>query len=419
MKTHFLTLLFLICAAGSPLLAANTCDLPTYAEAREQAKQTGKALIILRHGSQWLHDDARICSKWDKITKEDSLKGALFCQFDDVLGQKERNKALPLECWNVPEVLVLAPDGTFMARLSTKIVRGKQETIIKRLEKALSIQPEFSKGLDEARALKGKEAAKKAGETLQLLHPDDALRCRALKDIIQNNDPQDETGYRSQFCLDHMGMYREINNRLKGGPDGSLKNADRDFDSALKYVKKVLKNKRLKGERRQQWLCGLAYVHRERIRATKDDNWKPCLDALQEAVDIDPKSETGIGAAKYHRYLDPDSYYEFDDGFYEGGDQTLGFEKEWRVDVSKQMDGEGSYTFSLVPYHNGRLFTRNFRLFINGKQVDAIDDPNKDTKSVNFNVSSLPRNAKVQVRLIARCQDGWFGCSGEFRMEKQ
>lgn len=422
MKKSLFTLLVLM-SSFAVADAANSCKLPTVPEAKEQAKTQNQPIVILRHGSDWLHDDADVCRKWQKIIDQKELSGkAIYGQFDDVTGQTgdERKKILPVECFNMPEAVIMAPDGTLMAVLNTKMMRGKEAPITKVIGKMIEICPEFCQLVEKARSTDGIEGAKAAGQALDLLYARDAVRCRALIDIINKKDPKDTTGYRSQYGLEHMGMYKEINAILKGGPEGQLKDAERKFDDAIKYVEKVLKNKRLKGERRQQWLCGLAYAHRERIRSTKGTDWTPCLKALKEAVDINPDNEIGIGAAKYHKYLDPDSYYVIKNDFYEGSDQTLHFEKEWRMDVTHHIKGPGTYTFSLVPCSNGRLDTRDFRVYINGKLADQIDDDKKITKTVDFDLSSLPSGkAKVEVRLRATCRDGWFGCSGHIKMEKK
>ena len=49
-------------------------------------------------------------------------------------------------------------------------------------------------------------------------------------------------------------------------------------------------------------------------------------------------------------------------------------------------------------------------------KADAPAD--KNTKTVKFNVPSVPEDAKVEVQLTARCNDGWFGCSGHIEMKK-
>lgn len=420
-KSLFTLLLLLSCCAWVD--AANTCTLPDVPTAREQGKQQNKPIIILRHGSDWLHDDAAICRKWQDTISHESLKGkAVFGQFDDVTGQKgdERKNILPVECFNIPEVVIMAPDGVLMAVIPTKMVRGKEGAMLKVMEKMLEICPEFCKLVAKARSTEGVEGAKAAGRALELLYPRDAARCRALIDIINKKDPEDTTGYRSQFCWEHMGMYREINNRLKGGPEGKLQGKERDFDAAIKYVKKVLKNKRIKGERRQQWLCGLAYVYRQRNNSTGNDDWQPCLDALKEAVDINPDNEYGIGAAKYHRNLDRSAYYVIKNDFYDSGDQVVGYDKEWRIDVSHHIKGPGIYTFTLEKRKSGRMDTKNFRIYVNGKQVGKCDAPDKVTNTADFDLSSLPSGKpKVEVRLLSRCYDGWYACSGVIKMEKK
>ncbi len=422
MKKTLFSLLVLL-AGFAVADTINSCKLPDVPTAREQAKQSNKPVIILRHGSDWLHDDAAICRKWQKIINSSELAGkAVYGQFDDVTGQKgdERKKILPVECFNMPEVVIMAPDGTLMAVLPTKMVRGKEESMVKIMKKMLEVYPEFCKLAEKARTTDGIEGAKAAGQALELLYDRDAVRCRALIDIINKKDPEDTTGYRAQFCWEHMGMYREINNRLKGGPEGKLQGKERDFDAAIKYVSKVLKNKRLKGERRQQWLCGLAYVYRQRNNDTGNDDWKPCLDALKEAVDINPDNEYGIGAAKYHRNLDRNAYYVIKNDFYDSGDQVVGYDKEWRIDVSHHIKGPGIYTFTLEKRKTGRMDTKDFRIYVNGKQVGKCDDPTKVTNTADFDLTSLPSGKpKVEVRLLSRCYDGWYACSGVIKMEKK
>lgn len=422
MKKTLFTLLVLLSSLATGY-AANTCTLPDVPTAREQAKQQNKPIIILRHGSDWLHDDAAICRKWSSLISSPELAGkAIYGQFDDVTGKKgdERQKILPVECFNMPETVVMAPDGTLMAVLNTKMMRGKEAAITKVLTKMIEICPEFSKLAEQARSAKGEEAALAAGKALDMLYARDAVRCRALIDIINKQDPNDATGYRSQYGLEHMGMYKEINAILKGGPEGKLANADRKFDDAIKYVQKALKNKRLKGERRQQWLCGLAYIYRERNHSTKSDDWKPCLDALKEAVEINPDNEYGIGAAKYHRNLDRSAYYVIKNDFYDSGDQVVGYDKEWRVDVSHHIKGPGTYTFTLEKRKTGRMDTKDFSLYINDKLVEKCADPAKVTNTAEFTISSLPAGKpKVEVRLLSRCYDGWYACSGVIKMKKK
>lgn len=423
MKKTLFTLLVLL-AGFAAADTTNSCKLPDVPTAREQAKQQKKPIIILRHGSDWLHDDAAICRKWQKIIDSPELAGkAVYGQFDDTTGQENgdvRKKILPVECFNMPEVVVMAADGTLMAVLPTKMVRGKEAGIIKVLSKMLEIHPEFSQLAEKANKTEGIEGAKAAGEALDLLYQRDAVRCGALHNVINKKDPEDTTGYRSQYCWEHMGMYGQINSILKGGSEGQLKGADRKFDDAIKYVQKVLKNKRLKGERRQQWLCGLAYIYRERNGSTKSDDWKPCLDALKEAVEINPDNEIGIGAAKYHKFLDRDAYYVIKNDFYDSGDQVVGYDKEWRIDVSHHIKGPGTYTFYLEKTKTGRMDTKDFRIYVNGKLADKSDDPSKVTDKVDFDLNSLPSGKpKVEVRLLSRCYDGWFASAGFIRMEKK
>ncbi len=65
------------------------------------------------------------------------------------------------------------------------------------------------------------------------------------------------------------------------------------------------------------------------------------------------------------------------------------------------------------------MVSRNYRLLVNGKEVAKADAPaNKNTKSVQFDVPSIPKGAKVEVQFTVQCNDGWFGCSGHIEMKK-
>ena len=137
-------------------------------------------------------------------------------------------------------------------------------------------------------------------------------------------------------------------------------------------------------------------------------------------IALDPDTQYAKGAKRFVHYWSSDSVTIIENGFYESGHQTLGFEKDWRVNVTDSIDGPGEYTFSLIPVDNGGMVTRNYRLLVNGKEVAKADAPaDKNTKTVQFKVPAVPKGAKVEVQLTAQCNDGWFGCSGHIRMEKK
>lgn len=418
MKKTLLSLALLAGAACAGLSA--TVPFPDVPTAKEQAKAAGKPALILWYGSDWMSQADTLCKDWETLSR--SGLPVVFGQFDERLGldNNVRTKILPLEEFNLPAAVLLTPDGTFMADFS-----GPEARDTKKLKAALKMllpkAGEFAKLAETARTSPGAEGAKAAGRALALLPVEDAMKNKALIEIINQKDPGDATGYRSLFGLEHMGMYKEINAILKGGADGKLKGADRQFDLAEQYVRKALAHNMLKGERLQQWLCGLAYVQRERMLSLGGQRDARALaNAYKAIAKIDPKSQYGKGAAKLARYWDPQSFYVIKDNFYNSGDQTLGFEKDWHIDVTPFVNGPGTYGFSLVPMDNGGMVTRNYRLVVNGKEVAKADAaPDKNTKTANFAVPSLPKGAKVEVWLTAQCNDGWLSCQGFIEMKKK
>lgn len=407
----------LLTLAGSALCAPDSIpDLPA---ARTLAAQQNKPVLILRHGSDWLRDDAAVCSAWQKMSTEGLP--VIFGQYDDRTGLKgdDRKKALPLECYNMPTVLLLTPDGFLVSSYEPAVVR-QPEVLKAKVKEDLLVLPKFAELAAQARSGKGPEAAAAAGKALELLRPADAMRQYDLRNLINKQDPDDTTGYRALFGMDHLAMYDEMALILRGGADGKLKDADRDFASAEARIRKALADTRLKGERRQQWMAGLAYLQRLKMESARSNDRSAMIATLREIVAVDPTTEYGKGAAKLARYWDLSIPTVITGNYYTGGDQSQYFEKDWHVDVTPSVTSSGVYTFRLRPMEGGTLITRNYRLVINGKVVaTAPIDPKTNTKSVELTVPELPAGAKVEVWLTAECRDNWMGCSGFIDMEKK
>ncbi len=399
---------------------------PETAEAREQAKAENKPFLIIWHGSDWMNDGNVIRQAWHELSSANTLP-VIFGQFDEIdkLPDEARNKAaLPLTVHNLPVAILFTPDGTFMACYDGKTVRSAS-AMRKGVKKALANMPRFIELVKQARESEGEASATAAGQALELLPQADAWRHRELVGLIDQRDPDDNTGYRSKFCYDHLDMYRIINGILKGGAEGQLNGNDRKFEDAIAYVQNVITRRNgtqpeLFTEHKQQWLAGLYYIHKERMLGTEEKDRTEVLDTLSRIIELDPKSEYGIGAASYHRYWDPASVFTIEDCFYEPRHQTLGFEKDWHADITDKVDGPGTYTITLVPHFDGHLVTRNYRIAVNGKEVAQADiDPKQSTKTVDITLPSLPKGAKVELRLTAQCHDGWLGCSGRIEVRKQ
>ncbi len=424
MKASLLTLSL---AMGLLLPAtAATVKFPDAPAAREKAKADNKPILLLWYGSNWMNKTAELCQTWDSLATKANLP-VIFAQFDEKTGltEEDRKKAdMPTQEYNLPIALLFTPDGTMVARYTGKMVRSAKdmEKAVKEDLKKVSL---FSAKAKLAQEAKGKDAAIAAGKALELLDLQTALRHKRMKDIIQRHDGKDETGYMSKFCMDHLAMYRVINELLKGGPNGNKNGKDRDFDAAEKKVRDTLsrnngKQPALGTEQKQQWLAGLYYIQKERMLAQGNKDRTAVLNTLQQIFKLDPKSEYGKGAKTYHHYWNPDSFFEVKNAFYEAKHQVHGFEKDWHVDVTDQMKGPGTYTVTLVPYMNGGLNTRNYRLAVNGKVVaNAPIDPKKNTKTADLELKAIPKNAKVEVWLTTQCHDHWFGCSGRVEVKKK
>lgn len=418
MKTSLLTLSFLLAAAM--LGGAATVPFPEVPAALQQAKAEGKPALILWYGSDWVPQVETLCRDWTALSSSES--SVVFGQFDEKTGLdgEVRKKMLPLERYNIPTSVLLAPDGSFMATFPPAVTRDTAR-LQKQVRAIVPKAEEFMKLAAKARSSSGVAAAQAAGQALELLPVSDALHCYDLRKIINRQDPDDTTGYRALFGMEHLEMYGEMDIILKGGPDGKLQGKNRDFAAAESFVRKALKNDKLKGERRQQWLAGLYYVQRLQMENSAEKNRSAMLETLQQIVDVAPNSEYGKGAAKFRHYWDPNSVHTISRGYFDTGEQTLGFEKDWHVDVSDSVSSPGVYQFKLKQMDGGKLISRNYRLAVNGKVVSTPSiDPKTDTKVVELTVpEGTPSDAKVEVWLTAECRDGWMGCSGFIEMKKK
>lgn len=412
MKNAFIASSLFLC---TPIVMAAMLPYPEVEEALKQAENSNKPALILWYGSDWTYQVKKLCHTWSRLSPLKSQ--VVLGQFDSRTGGN-KNPKLPINTQSLPVAVMVAPDGTLMRMLPEKLVRSSAKEIASEVKETAKIAHKFVDLVKKAQHAKGIPAAEAAGQALDLLPLSDALLNGKLKKIIETNDPEDSTGYKSLYATHYLGMYAQIKNRLQGGAEGGLRGKERKFSEALAYVNKALSNNKLKGEMLQQWYCGLGYVLKEQALSAETPNWQPVVDAYQKAIDVDPNSQYGIGAAKVKRYWDPNSYYEFTENFFGSGDQNVHMEKEWRVDVSKLINGAGTYTFSFDFDGRNTMRTRKFALFVNGNQVDALRDPEEITDQAELKVPNVSATDKVEVRFLSRCTDGWFGGTGCFVMKK-
>ncbi len=405
--------------------AASPLPFPENLEARAKAKAEGRPCLIVWYGSDWLPNAGKVVKEWTKLQQKNLP--VVLGQIDERVGTiptlDERKKLIPYgEFMNFPVAILMAPDESLLGIYTGKTVLSAA-AMEKAVKSSLKTMPKYMALVEKARNTDGVEGAKAAGEALAMQPYLDASRNYPLKDILNRKDPNHETMYRYLYGMDHMGMYDEINAVLNGGKgaDAKYKDKERKFDEGIKFVQKVMKAHKMNTELQQQWTSGLAYVYREKYKATNDPALrKKLVETYRKVVEIDPASEYGKGALRWANYWDDSVPYIFDTPYYDNGEMTFGIDKEWRVNVSKQVKGPGSYTFSIVPTtsKNGRMTTMGFQLFANGKHVCDGDVPaDKDTKTVNFNVPRALKG-KVEVRFRAQCHDGWYNCAGEMVMKK-
>ena len=405
--------------------AAGVLAVPDAAEARAQAKAAGCPALILWHGSDWVPQADKLAVQWNKLAKR--RLPVLLGQVDEKQGtapyQHDRDALLPTGSFtNLPVAVLLGADDTLLAIYTGKTVLNAA-AMEKALEATLGMVPAYMQQVGLARNTEGVEGARAAARALAMQPLETARRNHELKKILNSKDPGHETLLRYLYGMDHLGMYEEINAVLNGGKgaEARFQGAERQFDAGAGFVNQVLQLPECRGELRQQWMSGLAYVYREQFKASGEQAVRDkVVSVYRQVVEIDPVSEYGRGARRWADYWDDKHPYIFEEPYYSNGDMTAEFEKEWRVNVSSQMKGAGVYSFSLTPLpgRNGRMTCKGFQLYANGQHVcDAAEPADKDARTVTFQV---PRalQGRVEVRFRVRCFDGWFECAGEMLMKK-
>ncbi len=403
-------------------------SFPDAGDAREQAKADNKPFLIIWHATDWMNNGNAVRNAWIELSTAGEPLPVIFGQFDEQVGTTEdvrKKAAMPFSCFNLPIAILFAPDGTFVSSYRGKTVRSAT-VMHKEVKAQLANLPQFMELVKQARESTGEASATAAGKALELIPHADACRHPELTKFINERDPEDKTGYRSKFCIDHIKMYGLINAKLKGGAEGKLSGKERKFDEAEAYVNGVISRQggtqpELATEQKQQWLAGLYYVQKERMNSTEKKDRTEVLATLKKIIELDPKSEYGVGADAFHRYWDPESVFEVENGFYEARHQTLGFDKDWHIDVTDIVKTPGTYVVTRVPMVNGSMTTRNFRIVADGKEIarPAIDEK-QGALEVEITVPELPKNAKkIELWLTAQCHDGWLNCSGRLEVKKK
>lgn len=400
-------------------LSATALSLQDVPAGQEQAKKENKPLLVLWHGSDWMGSaDKELQSEWEKL-KAEQLP-VVLAQYDDKLGQDRpaRKKVLPVTEFNLPCAVLLLPDGTLFTTYTGKNVRTAKG-MLKVLSKSEAKLKSFRALTEKAKAAKGVEAATAAGQALALLSFEDARRCGSLKEIIQRQDPKDETGYHEVFLQGHENVINALSAKME---EGGKKGKNRDFAAAAAMAEKVLAQKNLTKEAEQRWLAGLAYVQREKFNEEGNNDWKAFRATCERIVKVDAKSDYADGARFFLHYYDTKKPFIITHGYYNRDVMPKFFEKPWEVDVSSALNGGGTYTFRLKPDEktSDRLVTKDFILSIDGKTVDKVSKEIKYGDPVTFKVpASAPKKGKMTVQCTVRCNDGGLNCSGYIEMKKE
>ena len=407
-------------------LSANAAPkLPDIEQARATARSAGKPLLAVWYFSEQAPDAVKKAySGWEGLGSE--LPGIVVSQYDELptIPAEKRAEKTGVHMYNLPCALLYTPEGDFFASVdrNTTLNAEKLAEQVKKLSADVPKFAELLKKAAEADSGNNKAAAEIAGKALALMPAQDVSRQRRLVEIINRNDPDDTTGMRAMYTIDHLGMYRQINLILTGGDQGGLSGANRRFNEALEYVDRALAHKELKGERRQQWMAGRAYVMREKLGSQPGDwaskDYRPLVQYYRDIAKLDPKSQYGIGAAAYADYWDKEAPCIITSMFYDSR-YARKRPTAWHVDVTKSIKGAGTYEFKLVPTIDNAMEARDFRLFIDGREVaKSSEDPNANVRSATFKVPAVKKGAKVEVRLINHCKDHWLASSGFIEMNK-
>lgn len=394
----------LFALAAAPFLRA--ADLPDYPAALEQAKTSGKDVLLFEDGSGWSAESPALNAA---LAAQNVAGGRVILARRDnpnrltPLTEAERNaeRSRPkpdFESKNLPALVLVAPDGHVYA-YAEGLTAARLPAALSHLGSRLDLRPRLDALRKKADAATGVERARLLGAYLDSLPFELATRRKDIREILRKEDPKDDTGYTFKYSFDQSGA----SSLLEGVV---LKHIwEKKYDEALAVCNERLRNKVITNNQRQIIMSGRFQVYRAREDIPK------AVAELRAILALDPRTDMGRGAAAYLRdHTEPVRL------------KALAWDQSenppvWLpmiADVSKIITGPGAY---VIEFKHRAGHTRFRRVSLQaGKTELAADDNAKESRKVRLTVSARP-SGPVELRAEA-LGTGWFDGAGDILVTK-
>ncbi len=402
-----------------------TAEVLPWAQAREQAKKQNKPVALLVTGSEWLPKAQEVKKSWDDVEKvlTDKAVWAIFVETAMMENSEVKEAHLPVENYNLPEVILADPQGRLFARIPAASVRKGTESLKETVNKKLKAYTEHASFLEQAKTAQGEQKAQFIGKALDKMAVTDAVNRNDLINDMKKADPDDKTGYVFKYELGAMprtpgameNLYKKLDNLMS--ENGKKKGNDRNFEAATKFLKEKLELPVMDSHQKQQLLVALAYVARNEAPANASN--KKMLKYYKEAAKINPKSELGKGAQGCIDYFTKEiTLYGLD---YASAHMRREF-VIWKADVSKKIKTPGIYSIKFVRDGGGcDIAVKNVCLTINNKTVAELPADRKDKPSKDFELTlkTMDPKDRVELRMEVKGNGHWLDSWGHIEITKK
>lgn len=384
--------------------------LPNFEEASAKAKALQRDLCVFVNGSDW--SAAARAYKANVITAPQlpaALGGDwLWLEIDHpelpTDAQKESarsNRNFNVTIHNYPGLVLLDPEGRCYLKLEAP--GGGVAELAAAVKAARALKARRDAELALARKGGGLDSARHVGAALDLLGPaclqNGRQSHRKLLDELKQLDPNDTVG---------------TQRRLTFNPDAFAEKelwpltAKKEFAEAHKLVEKELADPRNNLWLRQHLLALNFFVFQS------EEKLDAAVKQLQKLIALDRTTDLAREAESYSANITQPVTLA---GNAWKPEHLRFFFAEWRLDVTRQVAGPGSYEIQFKHTEGDTITVREVALMNNATPLAKAEMP-KRGDAVVLKVPPFAPGGTLWLKIMAKGH-GWFGSHGEILITKK
>jgi len=370
-------------------LPALSDEPESYEAALKLAKDSGKELVVLVHGSDWNRPGERYRrAVWSNPKFTSALdKGFVLFTVDvmETPSEEERkrlaahHKGFKTKFGNYPVLVVHDPQGRRTRLRTGDAFPYTPRASIDELREARELRLTRDRLLAEAAKAAGKE---RPGLLFQAWDLDVGLR-KEIIERLRKADPEDTSGRVARAAFHGPGAFSHTNKLIKA----------KQFDAAISWLEQALANPQLTPEQRAWLLAAKGNTYR---RWGKNEK---AHDTLMQAHAAAPDSIMGKAARRLsRRFVGPPSIDFGWEGRHCSKEQTA-----WAIPLAPHLVGKGTYTLTCQRTGGkGHLVIVSMSILDGGKMLVHKDAPGTlDAKNpriaLEFPLGAQPETPTLRV----------------------